>query len=358
MKKRGNAPLNVLFLGSTSGTSTSVFYYTNLLKLGATVFPYDPDPFSGRSVFHRAYFKLTHQPPPSLVKRQADHILSLVRSNPFDFVFVMSQNYIDAETIREMRRVARNPLTIVYHSHDNNFCPGVLTPRDFNHAIVEYDHVFTTKSQNVARYQALGQQNAYYIPSAFDPGVHRPILGRDSRYHENPFDVTFVGTYDKSREPMIQAIGWDRLHVWGSDWKHYSRFESHHERITASAVYYHDYADIISNSKVSLGLLREEAEDLHTQRTFEIPACGALQIAPRNQEISLYFKEDKEIVLFETNDELKEKVNFYLTHPKERQSIAKKGYERVLRDGHTYLDRTREILKISLASKKNSKKAA
>jgi spore maturation protein CgeB len=208
----------------------------------------------------------------------------------------MSQNYIDADTLREMRRIARQPLTLVYHSHDNNFSPGVLSPRDFSHALVEYDHVFTTKSQNVARYQSLGQANAHYLPSAFEPSVHQPIRGKESRYTEKPFEVTFVGTFDSSREPLVEAIGWDRLNVWGNHWKNYSRYDSYYERITTRAVYHHHYADIVSNSQVALGLLRQEAEDLHTQRTFEIPACGALQVAPRNQEITLYFKENKEII--------------------------------------------------------------
>ena len=42
-------------------------------------------------------------------------------------------------------------------------------------------------------------------------------------------------------------------------------------------------------------------------------------------------------------DELREMVDYYLTHSKERNEIARKGQERAYRD-HTYVTRMQELI--------------
>ncbi len=49
-------------------------------------------------------------------------------------------------------------------------------------------------------------------------------------------------------------------------------------------------------------------------RVFEVPMCGGVQIAKRNNEIQSYFQEDKEILLYDTMDELVDKTKFYLNN--------------------------------------------
>ncbi len=47
-------------------------------------------------------------------------------------------------------------------------------------------------------------------------------------------------------------------------------------------------------------------------RTFEIPMCGGLQITNRTAEIQSYFNEGEEIILYNSNEEMIEKMKFYL----------------------------------------------
>jgi spore maturation protein CgeB len=79
-------------------------------------------------------------------------------------------------------------------------------------------------------------------------------------------------------------------------------------------------------------------------RTFEIPACGAFLLAERTEEHLELFEENKEMVCFESPEELVDKVRYYLAHDKERQRIAEAGYGKVTGEKHTYQDRLSEIL--------------
>jgi spore maturation protein CgeB len=337
--------MRILYFGSTRGTAGALHYFTAMVSANLQVVAYDPDYFQSSGVV-KLVSKITKRPSPRRVEKVSEELIRLCRDNRFDVVFVMAENFLGSQTIEEARAVCKTPPIFMYHSHDNNFSDGILKPKDFWETLKAYDYVFTTKSQNVGRYKALGQEQSFFLPSAYEPMVHHPITAEKSAYTQQNLDVTFVGTYARSREPWLQAADWQRLHVWGSDWKRFPEYSDYLERIDPRPIYYFEFADVLTHSKCSLGLLREEAEDRHTQRTFEIPACGGFQLAPRNEEILSFFEENKEIVCFSSPDELKEKIDFYLKHETEREKIARAGYERCIASGHRYEDRIYQVLEI------------
>jgi len=281
--------MKILFVGNTGHRSTSLFYFTNLVQLGHCVLPFNPDYFRTENTLQRGISRLLKKPSARRVGQVNHELIHLCEQNTFELIFVMGENFLDGKTIEAMRKKAKGSPPFIFHSHDNLFSNGVCTPVDFEDTLTSYNFVFTTKSHNVERYKDLGQDQAYYIPSAFEPTVHCPIHDNQSVYSERSFDVTFVGTYDHSRNLLVEAAGWQRLQVWGDFWVNYPKYGKYQQHIYPKAIYYFQYADVLSHSKCALGLLRAEAQDKHTQRTCEIPACGALQFCPRNDEVLSFF---------------------------------------------------------------------
>ena len=70
-------------------------------------------------------------------------------------------------------------------------------------------------------------------------------------------------------------------------------------------------------------------------RTFEVPGAGAFLLTECVDELEEYYDLDREVVCFNSLDELVERARFYLTHEAARSAIARRGHERTLRD-HTY----------------------
>ncbi len=331
--------MKALYIGSSDPDSCALLYRDALVDLGYDVVTFDPGYFSTNNFFEKLVVRLTKAPVASKIKASDAKLLEMSKSHQFDLVLVIAENFLSASVIEEFRKNQKGKTRFLYHSHDNNFSKGILKPSHFWETLKHYDYAFTTKSQNVKKYEAIGQKNSHFIPSAFSPHVHRLVLANESQFLQVPLEVSFIGTYDKSRDPVFDVLDWESLHIWGNNWTRSKHFHSHKDRIVPKAIYGKLYADVTSHSKISLGLLREEAEDRHTQRTFEIPACGSLQIAPRNEEILSFFDEDKEIVCFDSLEELKDKISYYLKNENERARIAKAGYERVTSSQHTYIDR-------------------
>lgn len=73
-------------------------------------------------------------------------------------------------------------------------------------------------------------------------------------------------------------------------------------------------------------------------RVFDIAASGGMVLSNYQEEIPECFEPEKEIVLFGSVEEMKEKAAFYRAHPEECAAIAQAGWERVKKE-HTLTQR-------------------
>jgi len=77
-------------------------------------------------------------------------------------------------------------------------------------------------------------------------------------------------------------------------------------------------------------------------RNFEVPGCGGFLLTSSADDLETYYELDKEIVCFDGIADLTEKIKYYLAHEDERESVARRGYERTLGE-HTYERRFADI---------------
>lgn len=80
-------------------------------------------------------------------------------------------------------------------------------------------------------------------------------------------------------------------------------------------------------------------------RSFEIMGSGGFLLSNYQREYENYFDNGIDYVYYTDYEDLGEKVEYYLSHNKERREIARNGYEKV-KNGHTYKNRVDTILEI------------
>jgi spore maturation protein CgeB len=123
--------------------------------------------------------------------------------------------------------------------------------------------------------------------------------------------------------------------------------------IPHSSVSFDDMQKIYSNSSLSLNItelrntyvLRNPIHKIHL-RTFEIPMCGGLEIASYTEELAGYFDDEKEIILYKSEEEFISKAKFHLDPKNERicLEIKQKARKRAESE-HTWMNRFQKVFK-------------
>ena len=147
------------------------------------------------------------------------------------------------------------------------------------------------------------------------------------------YDVSFVGRCYGERQEFVEKLKRQGIKVttFGQGWENGSRIPQT------------DLIRLYNQSKISLNL---SFSGNHTYtikgRDFEAPGCGSLLLTKDSKEIAEYFVPDEEIVTYRTANDAAAKIKYYLRNEDEREKIAKKGYERVMRE-HTIENRLSKI---------------
>jgi spore maturation protein CgeB len=188
------------------------------------------------------------------------------------------------------------------------------------------------------------------VPHGYDPDIHRPLQLTAQEWETYGCDVSFIGTWSPKKERLLSHLKSQlpelNLHVWGSQW------EKSHSAVLKSCIKGREilgdlFAVAIQASKINLGILSEKVQgassgDLITSRTFHIPGAGGFLLHERNEESVLYFDENEEAGFFENENELVERVSYFISNEEERLRIAHKGHLRALQD-HS-LDRRAQVV--------------
>jgi spore maturation protein CgeB len=259
-----------------------------------------------------------------------------------DVVWVEKGLTLEAATLRALRE--RWPETMVInYSGDDMFNPRNQS-RQWRACLPLYDVHVTTKRHNVPELLAAGARDVFHVDKAFDPLVHRPMPVTPEIRARLGGEVGFIGWPEAAREASMLHLARHGVpvRIWGP-WERL-RLPQPRLRIEGRPLWSDDYASALSAFRINLCFLRKVNRDRHTTRSVEIPACGGFMLAERTEEHLALFEEDVEAVYFSTDEELLDKVRWYLAHENERARIAEAGRKRCWTGGYTYQRRLDDVL--------------
>ncbi|WP_029232834.1 glycosyltransferase family protein [Butyrivibrio sp. VCB2006] len=102
---------------------------------------------------------------------------------------------------------------------------------------------------------------------------------------------------------------------------------------------------VFSQSKINLNISTRSIKTGIPQRVWDVLGNGGFLLTNYQDELSDYFKIGEDIEVYNSHDELIEKIDYYLSHEDKRLEIAAKGYQTVKASNST-LNRVIEIIKI------------
>jgi spore maturation protein CgeB len=97
-------------------------------------------------------------------------------------------------------------------------------------------------------------------------------------------------------------------------------------------------------TKINLNITRTQQRTSPPMRVFDICGCGAFLLTDYRRELSNLFELGDEIICYKDKYDLKNKIEYFLRRPHEREKIAKKAQKRVLKQ-HTYKVRLTQMFR-------------
>jgi len=284
------------------------------------------------------------------------YIYDLLRREKFDYLFFYHDwifgDYPD-EFFDKVR--AAGVKTITFHPDDE--------PEHWYSRNIAYDHhydiVASHSSAGVKRRQLNGWgERVMYLPWGYNPRSCYAIPASSKRY-----DVIFFGKHKVNdqqgeayvedglqRENILVQLadlcaneGWN-FTVFGFGWDQHPKLKGYSGGIPSQE----EMVQILNETKIVFNPAWSSDGDSFAVQTklrhFEVPGCGAFQITNENPELAELFEPDKEIVFYRSNEDLFNKVKYYLLEDAKRDDIARAGHKRALND-HTLDDRINDLFR-------------
>ena len=261
------------------------------------------------------------------VKSMSQQLLDRVRVEKPDLLFMVlfDQKHDPLqETVREITETT-DTATLVW------ICDDHWKFADYSRHWAEcLDWIVTTDHDAIPKYRDCGLGDRAILSQwAVNHRLYRPT-------HEvQDIDVSFVGQPHSNRVEIIDRLrraGID-VKVFGFGWG-----DAGHR------LPFHEMVRTFSRSRINLNMAN--ALDGSSQqikgRNFEVPGCKGFLLTDRVPQLDSYFEPDREIALFDDEDDLVRKVQFYLQHEEQRRRIATLGYARCLRE-HTWDHRFHQL---------------
>ena len=209
------------------------------------------------------------------------------------------------------------------------------------------DSFFTMSEGLLEEFRKMNPKS-YWLTQAFEPSCFPVKEVSDEDRKTFSADVAFVGNLGskpqyQSRRGSLEAViaSGARLKWWGPKipWK-LANIPLIYGRIGRAYggrfVWGEEYVKIAQLSKIFLAFdSRPEIRKSMSARMYTAVGCGAFYLCRYVPGIEDVLEPDKEIVTFKTDDEMIEKIRYYLPREKERKEISERGRKRVLRE-HTY----------------------
>ncbi len=338
----------ILLIGDASPQDRIIFYRNAFKRLGCEVEALNTKGIYKISFLNRVLNKFVFKAPVYFGTKNLNSMVvkKAIESKP-NFILFFKPTYISSVSLLKIRS---HDIKIFSWYPDDIFY-SKNSSRSFYKSISLYDCHFSTKSFNVKELLDFGAKKAVFLPHAVDSDCHHPVEVSAVEKEQLGANIVFIGTYaDDKRTDYLEKLcrdGYD-IKIYGNGWHKHPKNSCLFKRgyIKFKDAYCEDSSKIFNASKIVLAFLRKHNRDVQTGRTYEIPACGAFMLHERTDEAKMLFEEGKEAEFFESYEELKKKVDFYLSHEEERKEIAKNGYVKASIPLFSYDNRVETIIKI------------
>jgi len=268
-----------------------------------------------------------------------------IYDNYYDLI-IFSDNlfFLDKKFLKKIKQITSIKVVLL-----SGVSPKYLLHQSEKDCAQYFDLIFISDPGHETEWKDLGAQSVICLPlSAGCPNTFQRIA--KNYIKRKKYDIVFIGRLDTDAyENRIKILNYllskgVEVKIWtrSISKKFIEKYPLLNAQVVGS-VYGEEMVKILAQSKIVLNIHGKSVPYGGNIRLFEIPATKSFQIADKCPKD--WFINGDEIILFKDNQDLLDKVSYYLHDDKERLRIAHNGYKRLLKE-HTYEHRMKNVLQI------------
>ncbi len=346
----------ILFIGDLNEYGRGFQRYRTLKELGHHVVAFShtkvssPVRIEPPSLIFRIFWKLKIPLDDMNVNTKT---CDAIRHFPFDIVWIEKGNMIWPWTLWRIKKLTPYARLVscseddMYVSHGHSLW--------YRLGLRYYDLVFTTKKYNLAELKLFGAKKTALFLDSYDERIHKTMYFTEIERERFSCDVVAIGAFEEERAESLLYLARHgiKVTVWGNDW---ARWVGLHPNLIVKNefLFGEDYSKSICAAKINLNFLRKINRDEVTSRSVEIPACGGFMLGERTRRHLEFFEEGKEAEFFDSNEEMLQKVKYYLEKNEEREKIGRAGRERCVKSGYSMRAQLTKMLDAAMRDAHNA----
>lgn len=209
----------------------------------------------------------------------------------------------------------------------------------------EFDAFFTNSKGVIPDLVKLGAKNVHPLYYAIDPELFSPVKV------DKTIDVSFFGYGNEYREEwMTKMITIPSKELNGANFTVAGKgftIDLGNANLIGD-LSYSAFREFCCKSKICLNITRWSHTSVYasaTARIFELAGYGACIVSQPYNGIEEWFEPGKEVIVVNSDEEAVDTYKRLLGDEKERESIASRARERVLRE-HTFRERARQVVRV------------
>lgn len=273
-------------------------------------------------------------------ERRDRRLLALAGRFQPELVLLMHGESLGAPLLRALKARARCPVVAWWVDNPFRHPIGELYPL--------YDALYIFDRSYMEPLRKAGARDVRFLPCCCDETVYRPRELTPAQRRRYGSGIALIAWCYDRRIEVAKALDGLPLKIWGKGWTGAEARKGLNGagRIPIEERFVPDgeASLIYSGCKIGLNVHAEQTRvgGLNT-RSFELLAAGAFELTDAVEGMEELLEPGRDLEVFRSPREAREKAAHYLAHPEEGAAIAARGRERVLAE-HTYIHRMKALL--------------
>ena len=325
---------STLIIGKFSNGSISNSYFRAFKNLNSNVMIINVLSFKliKNKIFNNSYFRKLFDFSYSFRKMISIEFNKEIKKKLLQYncknIFILSPEWLTHDTLVFLKNKG---FKICCFFGDNPI-KGYYNHRpEYDITFKEFDILYLWSYSLVRKFRKMKYKNVKFLPFGWDSYIH-PFSG----IKEGNNKISFIGNWEKHREKILLSLFSNfSIDIYGANyWITKSRNQQIKKNYKALYLDNKNFAKTISDYSINLNILREQhyvnnIPDAVIMRSFEVPGSGGFLISNRCETALDLFTEDYDAVFYDTTEELKDKLIYYLKNNKQRMEIIKNSHRKI-----------------------------